>query len=83
MSNLPPGVSVSDIPGNTAADQEYEAFWEYLIDHAPTDGLPENWAEDEAIGRLVDFVASVARKAGYEDGQHDAALAAFYEADQQ
>lgn len=34
--NLPPGVSVSDIPGNRPEDEEWERLWDRLVESGLT-----------------------------------------------
>lgn len=71
MSNLPPDVRESDIPGNRPEDIVYEGFWDSLIL-----AFPEvEWLETEEAQKVIDWVASVSYKHGYDDGSADAAQA--------
>lgn len=63
--NLPPGCSVSDIPGNRPEDEREEAFMEALDAKVEQEGLklPEEWYEGD-LWRLV----VLARDLGYDQG---------------
>jgi hypothetical protein len=88
--NLPPGVNVSDIPGNRPEDLEEETFWEALDDKFAKEH-PEYWKTikvllenyNEQTGHAIEAYAMMARdiaySKGYEEGQHDANMAAMYE----
>ncbi len=65
-SNLPPGISSSDIPGNTKADQEWEELWEWLTDT----GL-EAWQIRMAVSFLVGMQAKTKEMFDRSDHQHD------------
>jgi hypothetical protein len=73
--NLPPGVSVRDLPGNEPTDPIAEAIAELLYaklgDGRDTDNL------------LIEILKCVdeARRVAYTDGQHDEALAAEFRRD--
>lgn len=70
--NLPPGVNVSDIPGNRPEDLAEEAWWDKLIELAPDDHLPADWWEDEGICALVGIVRDLAYTQGYKQGRRRA-----------
>lgn len=77
MSNLPPGVSINDIPGNRPEDIEYERKWDRLYElwqknkvAAPLDGIiDEDWFID-----AVDIAMEFAYTTGYKDGIADQQL---------
>lgn len=75
--NLPPGVSVNDIPGNRPEDLAEEDWWDRLFQHPdiPSSYLPEEWWDDEGITKLVILVRDLAYSAGYAEGRADEALA--------
>jgi hypothetical protein len=75
--NMPPGVSVNDIPGNRPEDLAEDAFWDKIGELAPADHLPEEWWDDtEGIVALVNIVRDLAYRVGYEEGRAEAELAA-------
>lgn len=70
--NLPPGVSVRDLPGNSAAEADAEAFWDNVYDQFPE--LPE-----ELLARIAEWSwtkVSDAYAKGYAEGMKDNRLAA-------
>lgn len=82
MSNLPPGVTDSMIPGNRPEDIEYDAFWEAVTNKAHELGLgevwPDAWPEDERIIQLIDWISGEAYTKGYNAGLGDAQLEQLY-----
>jgi hypothetical protein len=90
--NLPPGVNVSDIPGNRPEDLEEETFWEALDEKFLEGNFNEETLEKrEEVLRLtednhflqeyVNMARDMGYSKGYEEGQHDADMAARYECD--
>lgn len=84
--NLPPGCRVSDIPGNTPADEAEEAFWGKFEDKCKEAGIdidtlietpryffgsPDIQGEDDAIYEIVKIARDVGYSAGYEAGHAD------------
>ena len=85
-SNLPPGVSVNDIPGNRLEDLAEEHSWEALEDrftekHPDYSGQIHLLLESENEDALI-AVVTMARDMGYEAGGQaalaDAAMAEAY-----
>lgn len=81
MSNLPPGCSVSDIPGNgpedMAAEAQAEAVWDVLTKFMP--GIEDTEENMNLVDALCDLL-NQARREGYEAAQSDAALMAHEDA---
>lgn len=77
-SNLPPGVSVSMIPGNRPEDIEDEAFWETLDAKLIENGIDLPEFTDE-LTKVVDVARGLAYERGYADGRNDEALVRFEE----
>lgn len=71
--NMPPGVSVSDIPGNRPEDLAEEAFWEKLAEMCCD--LPESIWDAPGVRTLVESARDLAWAAGYAEGQADEAMA--------
>ena len=67
--NLPPGVSVNDIPGNRPEDLAAEEFWEKLGEICPD--VPEAIWDDEKVQKLVESARDLAYAAGYAEGRAD------------
>jgi hypothetical protein len=72
-SNLPPGVSISDIPGNRPEDLEEEEFWAEFTRKCHNEGIAGDiidcgWEDDEIFSRAI----IIARDLGYSKGQADA-----------
>lgn len=72
--NMPPGVSVNDIPGNRPEDLAEEAWWEKLGELCPD--VPQSIWDDEVVQKLVESARDLAYSTGYDEGRADAALAA-------
>jgi hypothetical protein len=72
--NMPPGVSVNDIPGNRPEDLAEEAWWEKLGELCPD--VPEEIWDDERVQKLVESARDLAYSTGYQEGRADAELAA-------
>jgi hypothetical protein len=78
--NLPPGCSVSDIPGNRPEDLKEEAFWETLCDRYPwmakllNGELPDIFLSDlgTAIEGMVDWVRTETYREAYSQACMDA-----------
>lgn len=49
--NLPPGCSVSDIPGNRPEDEAWEKLWDWLM----TTDLTAGEVEDAVLSRFPRF----------------------------
>ncbi len=80
--NLPPGCSVSDIPGNRREDLADEAFWAEWEKRAEAAGLDPDrpplvvpLAEPDPIARALEIARDIGYERGYEEGQADAGLA--------
>ena len=78
--DLPPGVSVSDLPGNSKQDQEDEAMVDALYealqplhDHMPNSEAAERCEEDVVL-KLARMMAE-AYGGGYEQGMFDQHMA--------
>jgi len=75
LSNLPPGCSPSDIPGNRPEDAEYEAFWNELDTKFSTE-YKKLWlcleriygGDDPELERAVIAYVDMARDIGYDRG---------------
>lgn len=70
--DLPPGCSVSDLPGNSKSEQDAEAFYNLIYDQFPR-GMTDNEME-----KLADWVWNQINKAyeeGYKQAQADEAEA--------
>jgi len=82
MSNLPPGVSESDIPGNRPEDMEYEAKWmelekfwmrnEMLRKSPLSDIFDEEW-----FVRAVDIAMEFAYNEGWTDHREEMKMEAM------
>ena len=85
LSNLPPGCSPSDIPGNRPEDAEYEAFWNELDTKfsAEYKGLwvclvEHEWADpqlERAVIAYVDMARDIGYDRGYKEGTETEKLA--------
>lgn len=81
--NMPPGVSVNDIPGNRPEDLKYEEFWDNLLSK-----FNEKYGKDKArqldellnsseeiyetiITDLVDMAAELSYSEGISDGREE------------
>lgn len=71
--NLPPGVSVNDIPGNRPEDLAEEAWWEKLGELCPD--VPEAIWDDEHVQKLVNVARDLAYAQGYGEATADRAMA--------
>lgn len=93
MSNLPPGVSVSDIPGNRPEDEEYEAFWnsfqkKFDVAHPKfveaahsifSHPFSINGHElDDIITAMVDLARDMGYEKGYDEAMGDYSLVQQY-----
>lgn len=72
--NMPPGVSVNDIPGNRPEDLAEEAWWDKLGELCPD--VPEEVWDDERVQKLVESARDLAYSTGYDEGRAEAELAA-------
>jgi hypothetical protein len=71
--NMPPGVSVNDIPGNRPEDLAEEAWWEKLGEICPD--VPEEIWDDERVQKLVESARDLAYSTGYQEGRADEQVA--------
>lgn len=83
MSNLPPGVSESMIPGNRPEDEAEDAFFDELEARLKTslgaDHLYPVWIklfDDEPSEEVILEAVQIARTLGYEAGTADARIEA-------
>lgn len=75
-SNLPPGVSVSDIPGNRPEDAAEEAFWDAFdakcreagIDMPPID-------LDSSTAKLITIARDLGLMQGFNEGRAEEQMA--------
>lgn len=67
--NMPPGVSVNDIPGNRPEDLAADEFWEKLGESCPD--VPDELFDDEVVQKLVESARDLAYSAGYAAGRAD------------
>lgn len=83
MSNLPPGVSASMIPGNRPEDEASERFWQVLderfeLEHGTLRMEQINVLFSERHGdliyRYVEKARDIAWQAGYDEGAAEAML---------
>lgn len=74
-SNLPPGVSESMIPGNRPEDVAEDAFWDKLIEKAPSGDLPEDWYEERGLVALVEATRELAYDQGFGEGRAEEQMA--------
>ena len=86
MSNLPPGVSVSMIPGNRPEDDEAEAFIDLMDTKVAEAGLnlPENWIEGD-VWKLAEIAYMAGLDRGFNEGRAEGQLdvyAKWQEADE-
>jgi len=85
LSNLPPGVTDSMLPGNRPEDQEWEDFWTWLEDKVlESDLQPE---EKEIFFEGGMYAVKIYRK-GFQDGfkrriEREQAASMFYKAYEQ
>ena len=74
--NLPPGCNVSDLPGNSKADQEEEALGDALAE-----AMGDLFTDDERFDKLYSWVSKLRSDAyadGYAQGAADERMAADY-----
>lgn len=76
--DLPPGVRVSDIPSNSKAEADAEAFYENIYAQFP-EGMGEHWKS--AIAGWAWKQMGKAYDAGYQRGMADADEAAMANAE--
>jgi hypothetical protein len=79
--NLPPGCNVSDLPGNSAADAEYEAWAEDVYERltaALKTGNHYPVEVSDALFKAVEKLCTEAYCRGYDQARADEAEAAFY-----
>ena len=72
--NLPPGVSVSMIPGNRPEDMEEEAFWELLLEKLEEECGKRsivNRADFPESDQLAQLAIELARDIGYQRGYNE------------
>lgn len=76
-SNLPPGVSVSMIPGNRPEDIGYEEAWDQLLKTYQKNklGIPEEFVDEDWFVNAVDIAMEFAYNKGYRDAVNDAEFA--------
>jgi hypothetical protein len=85
--NMPPGCSVSDIPGNTPADQASEALYDRIYEILDKPGFKEitdHWDEPH-VDQLVNDIAKMVGDSwqdGYKNGQADEGMAREHAEDQ-
>jgi hypothetical protein len=85
--NLPPGVNVSDIPGNRPEDEMEEIFWEALDEDLRKLGKYSE-AELDMVGvegLLTDAIYAareIAYKVGFDEGRAEEQLAQAYKESQ-
>jgi hypothetical protein len=70
--NMPPGVSVNDIPGNRPEDLAADEFWEKLGESCPD--VPEQIWGDEVVQKLVESARDLAFSTGFNAGRAEAEL---------
>jgi hypothetical protein len=84
--NMPPGVSVNDIPGNRPEDVAEEVFWlefsqalnEEIKNHHPNVNMAD--IDDEFFeNELITTAITVARDMGYNRGYNDGLADESYE----
>lgn len=76
MSNLPPGVSVNDIPGNRPEDELYEQMWNTFYKLWEKSRIAAKWDMSETYDDTIDkdwFINAVdiAYQVGYDNGYDD------------
>ena len=79
--NLPPGCSVSDIPGNRPEDEAYEHFWGVSFPDALKVArveIPNEWWDNDQFIQAVDEANVLGFATGYEECKQDAAFDARY-----
>lgn len=85
--NMPPGVSVNDIPGNRPEDMREEAFWETL-DEKMREKYPRGYNElmsifadhdgfDEVVYAYVNIARDLVSADAYAEGQQEAEMYHF------
>jgi len=81
--NMPPGVRVRDIPGNTPDEQDAEAFHELVYDKldevAPHTSTLMDEEERNAFVTWLWGLMGNAYSKGYGDGSNDATVAASWD----
>ena len=86
-SNLPPGCSVNDIPGNRPEDEREEAFWDAWFNEAerheitiPSE-IDAEWGADPFhwLSRLIIIARDLGYSEGFGDGQQEAQMAQMAE----
>lgn len=86
MSNLPPGVTESMIPGNRPEDIAEERFWEELWDYIATnfpDVDADTWIENDTHTKIIDYVRNKVWMQAFDEGRAEAELARLYENEQE
>jgi hypothetical protein len=86
--NLPPGVNVRDLPGNTPEDEAMEARTEAIYDELldvpflrdPNMSLEDRDRYCEQLCKAIEKLMDKSYMMGYEEGGNDARMAAEYEA---
>lgn len=88
MSNLPPGVNESMIPGNTPQDMAEDAFWDELDKrfdkenpefYKTIDALFEREEVEEALIAYVIMARDIGYNAGYSDGDAERSMEQAFE----
>lgn len=81
MSNLPPGVSVNDIPGNRPEDIAYEEKWNRLFELWTKNPNLKDFLDDlydsdgeEAFELCVDIAMEFAYTEGWKDREYELKL---------
>ena len=75
--NLPPGCSVSDIPGNRPEDEREEAFWDALTERCREDGEATARDLERLLGaphnyeRVIELARDIALAEGFAQGRDD------------
>lgn len=92
-SNLPPGVNVWNIPGNTSEDAKEDAFWEALDanmekNYPNSRNLLDALFLDQPIleDAFVDYINEarlLAYEAGYNDARNESDLFQAYKEEQE
>lgn len=83
MSNLPPGVTDSMIPGNTPEDAAYEQFCEDLTTHLIAADVDTTTQEFEVLAERLYIARRATYDAGYRDGAAEEKMSAAQVHDEQ
>lgn len=77
LSNLPPGVNLSDIPGNRPEDEADEAFWRELDKQIDPEAM--KLIDENDLVCVIELVRDMAYTAGYREGVADGRLDLYME----